>query len=118
MTYITSLTPILGPGLGAFVVAFVFLIWTAPRWRWWEFFVPWFAPITWLWLVHYVPRYPAKSLGNLIEIMGLGLVPAGYLAIRATALRKLPPQVNALTVAAGAIVAAAALYFIIPSFPE
>ena len=79
---------------------------------------PWIAPVVWLSLLYAAPRNPPKSLGNLIEILGLSVLPAAYILIRAVVWRSRPGFINGLSVLGAAASCAAIIYFLVPSIPE
>ena len=117
MNVVAPLFAVLGPGMAVFCVAAA----VARRkvtCLWWEYVAPWIAPTAWLSLNFAAPRNPPKSLGNLVEILGLSMLPAAYLLIRAIGWRSRPEGVNGLSVSGVAAIAAAIIYFTIPSLPE
>jgi len=117
MRDVSPVMGLLAPGMVAF--AFVAAVaWRRVAYRWWEFAAPWVAPVVWLSLNYAVPRDQPKGLGNLIEILGLSMLPAAYILMRAIAWKSRPRYVNGFTVLGGAAICAAIIYFVFPSIPE
>jgi uncharacterized membrane protein YczE len=87
--------------------------------RWWEFIIPWIAPGTWIYLnASYWHYRPLKSVGNMIEIILIGLFPAGYFIIRHMGFKRALPNWAYLPVGIVAAAVGAAIYFLFPEIPE
>jgi hypothetical protein len=108
---------VLVPGVVIFAVV-VAIVRHKVTYQWWEYVAPWIAPIVWVSLSFATPRNPPKSLGNLIEILGLSMLPAVYMLIRAIGWKIRPGFVNGFTVPVFAATCAAIIYFGFPSIPE
>jgi len=109
---------LLSPGVFLVLIAY-FDRRKSTRWRWWEFLVPWLAPGIWIYLELF-DRYhrPMKSLGNLVELLILIPIPAGYLEVRGRISKNAPPHWSGLVVGAGAVAVASTIFFFFPSLPE
>jgi hypothetical protein len=117
MRVVSSILTVFAPGVVIFAVV-IAVVHRKVSYLWWEYAAPWMAPIVWLSLSYATPRNPPKGLGNLIEILGLSMLPAVYILIRAIAWKSRPGLVNGFTVLGAAAVSAAIIYFVFPSIPE
>src|SRR5580698_7265175 len=97
---------VLGPGVLAFAMV-VALVHRKVSCSWWDYLAPWVAPTIWLLLDDLVPRSRPKSLGNLIEVLGLSMLPAVYVLMRATGWKRRPKFINGFTLPGFAAVGAA-----------
>jgi hypothetical protein len=117
MIFVTPILIVLAPGMVIFGVV-VAAVGSKAKYQWWEYVAPWIAPFIWLSLSCAAPLHPPKSLGNLVEILGLSMLPAAYLLARAIGLKNRPGVVNGATVSVVAAISAVLVYFVFPSIPE
>lgn len=117
MRFVTPIFIVLAPGIVIFGIVAA-AVGRRVKCQWWEYVALWIAPIVWLSLSYAAPLHPPKSLGNLIEILGLSMLPAAYLLTRAIGLKNRPGLVNGVTVSVIAAISAALVYFAFPSIPE
>jgi len=93
-------------------------------WRWWEYVAPFLAPGAYIYLTAFDQshpgylHYPAKGLGNLVELVLLVHVPSIYLVLRGVIFKKPPPHWAFVPVGCAAIALASAVFFYFPTLPE